>query len=260
MKKDLTGQTFGRLTVVSFSHSGKKRQSYWLCRCVCDNSVTVRAGHLSSGSTQSCGCFQKEKLIENGARSGAILHQRCQESLALGVRRCSDCKKDLPLKSFGKNKRLPSGLANICKECFKPRVRATTLKKNFNLTEEEYNIILSKQGGVCFLCKRPPKKMRLSVDHRHGDGLLRSLLCWKCNNAIGSFRENIALLQAVITYLQLAPQEFSASLALGCPRYGIKGRVSNKQSTRKQLNRVRHEETNRNRSNGADVVSNTGPN
>lgn len=52
---DLTGQTFGKLTVVSRAASigGRTR---WLCSCECGRESTVDACKLRSGHTQSCGC------------------------------------------------------------------------------------------------------------------------------------------------------------------------------------------------------------
>lgn len=66
--KDLTGQTFGRLTVVSLlpnrSKSGNKK---WRCRCSCGKwAPAVVGSQLSSGKTKSCGCLR----IENGSRAG----------------------------------------------------------------------------------------------------------------------------------------------------------------------------------------------
>ncbi len=58
---DLTGKRFGRLTVI------KQVKSYvspkgipniqWLCRCDCGNETIVRSGALTTGHTQSCGCY-----------------------------------------------------------------------------------------------------------------------------------------------------------------------------------------------------------
>ena len=62
--KDLTGQQFGRLTVVSFSHMG--RVSFWNCVCVCGNKIVVNSNNLKSGHTQSCGCLQQESRIDHG--------------------------------------------------------------------------------------------------------------------------------------------------------------------------------------------------
>lgn len=57
---DLTGQKFGRLTVLNFAEI-KKRKAHWLCRCDCGNERIVRSANLRNGNTQSCGCLQKEK-------------------------------------------------------------------------------------------------------------------------------------------------------------------------------------------------------
>jgi hypothetical protein len=57
---DLTGQRFGRLTVISFSHQNKGK-SYWKCKCDCGNEVIIYANHLKTLHTQSCGCYQQER-------------------------------------------------------------------------------------------------------------------------------------------------------------------------------------------------------
>lgn len=60
--KDLTGQTFGYLTVVKRQGSSKSGNSRWLCNCVCGKETTVTSSHLKSGDTKSCGCRKKELL------------------------------------------------------------------------------------------------------------------------------------------------------------------------------------------------------
>ena len=54
--KDLTGQRFGRLTVIADSHKRKGGQVCWICKCDCGNTVEVRTGNLQSGNTTGCGC------------------------------------------------------------------------------------------------------------------------------------------------------------------------------------------------------------
>ena len=60
--RDITGERFGRLVVVSFAYTKTTgcKGSYWRCRCDCGGSVVVSAGHLRSGSTVSCGCRRVE--------------------------------------------------------------------------------------------------------------------------------------------------------------------------------------------------------
>lgn len=60
---DLTGQKFGRLTVLK-DVGRKNRQVLWLCKCDCGNEIKIEAGRLKSGNTKSCGCYNKEKLSE----------------------------------------------------------------------------------------------------------------------------------------------------------------------------------------------------
>ena len=55
--RDLTGQTFGKLTVVSFAGRGKSGYAKWLCKCECGTEKAVRGTNLTSGLTKSCGCI-----------------------------------------------------------------------------------------------------------------------------------------------------------------------------------------------------------
>lgn len=66
--EDLTGQTFGRLTVLNIAgRDDKRRTIIWRCICSCDehNEVYVSSEKLKSGNTSSCGCLSKEILINN---------------------------------------------------------------------------------------------------------------------------------------------------------------------------------------------------
>ena len=53
---DLTGQKFGRLTVLERAENNKWGQPQWLCKCDCGNEVVVKGSNLKSGHTTSCGC------------------------------------------------------------------------------------------------------------------------------------------------------------------------------------------------------------
>lgn len=70
--KDLTGQRFGRLTVVERAEDYVSPKGYrnvqWLCKCGCEeNNYTIVSGcSLTRGLTKSCGCLQKETSAENG--------------------------------------------------------------------------------------------------------------------------------------------------------------------------------------------------
>ena len=60
---NLTGQKFGRLTVIKKSYS-KENRGYWICKCDCGNEIVTKTNLLTSGQTQSCGCLLKENMHE----------------------------------------------------------------------------------------------------------------------------------------------------------------------------------------------------
>jgi len=57
---DLTGQRFGRLTVIKRCGTSKEGQKIYLCKCDCGNTKEVKSGNLKSGNVRSCGCLRKE--------------------------------------------------------------------------------------------------------------------------------------------------------------------------------------------------------
>ncbi|UWG97772.1 hypothetical protein LPY66_02815 [Dehalobacter sp. DCM] len=69
--KDLTGNNYGKLTVIGFAYSDKGK-TYWNCYCDCDKDepqekrkVCVKLGkYLQDGSTSSCGCKRREHAKE----------------------------------------------------------------------------------------------------------------------------------------------------------------------------------------------------
>lgn len=123
---------------------------------------------------------------------------------------CKKCGENKPLDDFYVNKQMRSGRVNQCKACVSKRYRETTtrqrehwLRRNYQLTTDEYDEMLASQNGVCAIChEKCTNGRRLAVDHDHRTGKVRGLLCSKCNTALGGFRESEDLLQKAIRYLQ----------------------------------------------------------
>lgn len=64
---DLTGQKYGRLTVVE--RAGKTvhgEHAKWICQCECGSVTTVIGKNLRIGTTTSCGCVHKEHMSQVG--------------------------------------------------------------------------------------------------------------------------------------------------------------------------------------------------
>lgn len=68
------------------------------------------------------------------------------------------------------------------------------LRQTFGITLEDYDQMLDEQNGVCAICGKPETSTsrygnvkRLSVDHDHKTGKIRSLLCDICNKNLGVY-------------------------------------------------------------------------
>jgi hypothetical protein len=59
---DISGQRFGRLTVVARQGSTQGRAALWLCTCDCGKTKVTSGKALRQGSATSCGCAQKEAV------------------------------------------------------------------------------------------------------------------------------------------------------------------------------------------------------
>lgn len=81
-------------------------------------------------------------------------------------------------------------------------LRKWSLKRNYGITLEEYDAMFRAQCGKCAICGGVNADGRnLHVDHNHESGIVRSLLCSKCNTAIGLVNENRDTLRYMIAYL-----------------------------------------------------------
>lgn len=145
------------------------------------------------------------------------------------MRECRKCKTAKPESEFRKNKRGPNGLAWWCKECTDSGARQQPSGQyhqsrwykvlwQYGISKERYYEILDSQGGCCALCKAsdPGRKNAKDdeinkyflIDHDHSccakrscGKCVRGLLCFKCNVLLSMARDDKAVLQAAIDYL-----------------------------------------------------------
>ena len=59
--EDLTGQKFGKLTVIKLSGI-RRGHRYWICKCDCSKTSDVRGSHLRARTIKSCGCSQIDDI------------------------------------------------------------------------------------------------------------------------------------------------------------------------------------------------------
>lgn len=90
--------------------------------------------------------------------------------------------------------------ANV--DTIKRTERERFLVNNYGITIAQFEEMEKAQDGLCFICGRDNKPLRLNVDHCHQSGVVRGLLCGRCNGALGWFEKHAA---KVPVYLMRAP-------------------------------------------------------
>ena len=101
MKKDISGNIYGRLTVIGLHSTGKN--SKWECQCECGNKAIVSTPNLSSGNTKSCGCLNKELASNRNSTHGhskGYKPTRVYNIWMLMVKRCTK-SSDKRFSSYG---------------------------------------------------------------------------------------------------------------------------------------------------------------
>jgi hypothetical protein len=143
-------------------------------------------------------------------------------------KRCTKCKKLLPLPNFGKNSQAPDKLHWHCRRCISKReqrykartiaysskyraehkqeIRNDYLKRQYGITLADYTAMKDAQSNVCAIChkhetvKLHGKTIDLCVDHCHTTGKIRGLLCKSCNTTLYPY-EDMTIVKGMLLYL-----------------------------------------------------------
>jgi hypothetical protein len=101
---DLTGQTFGRLTVIK-EDSVVKEKTMWLCQCLCGKITKVPTNNLRNGTSSSCGCLRKELLIKriqkHGMAKANSAHRHRLYKIWSGMKTRCHNKNEKAYKNYG---------------------------------------------------------------------------------------------------------------------------------------------------------------
>jgi len=133
---DLKEQRFGRWTAIKRSYPNRKKQPMWLCKCGCGTERIVQGDNLRNGTSQSCGCQQREAI-----------------------------------KRIGKENKITIGLASMRGTMGNYKRSAKKRGYNFELTEEQFAEITQK---ACYYCGEKPNNMNRNY-HSNGDYIYNGL-------------------------------------------------------------------------------------
>lgn len=170
------------------------------------------------GRILSCTACDTEFLVQgNSQRHNGRAIPLCDDCYGV-VKYCGGCNEIKTVDGFGDRIDRADGKKSHCKECLSQAWREMPVEEQFAKTRgvkygisySDYLAMQLAQGGFCAICNSPEtdihsktgEPQRLAVDHCHATGLVRSLLCGKCNKAIGLFGDDIERLESAIDYLK----------------------------------------------------------
>ena len=116
---------------------------------------------------------------------------------------CTHCHQFKLSDKFGSDRSKSDGLTCTCKVCRYKASRDCYLKRQFNISSDEYNELFNKQECRCIICNIHQSELtrKLAVDHNHKTGKIRGLLCDNCNRAIGLLKDDPEVLERAFKYL-----------------------------------------------------------
>lgn len=114
----LTGQRFGRYTVIGPDGTATGGKRRWLCRCDCGKTGSVLESNLKSGHSSSCGCKKSRDLA--GCRVGRLtVLERSDQYASRGKRRVPlwKCRCDCGAITYKATDTLTNPSQSMCGEC-----------------------------------------------------------------------------------------------------------------------------------------------
>jgi tRNA G26 N,N-dimethylase Trm1 len=116
---------------------------------------------------------------------------------------CNSCKFSGTKNPAYKKPAYNKGIFTITEEQRRKDARNRALKRNFGITQDNYDSILISQENKCKICGIPQTLLSkpLYVDHCHNTKQIRGLLCRNCNTGLGLFKDNSDILQMAARYL-----------------------------------------------------------
>jgi len=184
---DLTGQRFGRLVALEFSHANKRRRTYWKCLCDCGGLKVIRSDCLLSGNNKSCGClhgggrevinlkgqiFGRLEVIKSDHKDkrGKIIW-KCKcicGNTSLVTTQMLRRKQTVSCGCYQKELRqLPAGIGAFNKILGQYKRGAKKSKRSFSLSKKQFKEITSQN---CYYCGCQPSTSYGDKPNHHCNG------------------------------------------------------------------------------------------
>jgi hypothetical protein len=97
--------------------------------------------------------------------------------------------------------------SRVYRRIHKEQMSGYDLKRHYGMSPAAKEEMLNQQERKCAICRCDEsmsikgRRVGLAVDHCHGSGNVRGLLCYQCNTGLGAFKDDPGLLWAAMQYL-----------------------------------------------------------
>lgn len=178
---DLTGMTFGKLTVLHKSDS-KNGKTYWTCVCSCENHTIkdVQGVLLKSGKVKSCGCLGSRPKQERHCLNCNKILNKNQTKYC-----CKDCQTEYEQKVWEE-------------KWFNGEVSGNCNGEWQDVRDRVRNYLFKKYNNKCSICgwgEINPFTGNIPLEVEHIDGNAKNttpenvtLLCPNCHSLTSTYR------------------------------------------------------------------------
>ncbi len=137
-----------------------------------------------------------------------------------GTRVCTKCRQRQSMQNFGWTGKPHKYRKHACKTCaYVPGSVVSSggsshgvdaaMGRTYGVTAAAILKLKEDQNFECAIC-HAALDSRAHVDHDHGTGKVRGILCFTCNTGLGKFRDNVEYLRSAVTYLERTPPDLEA--------------------------------------------------
>lgn len=155
--------------------------------------------YVSNSSCRPCLVRKgKEKLQDNDK----MAKYRTKEKKQKWLKENSDSRKQI-IKRYNSKPPSKEKAAKYYQEN-KEKLQNNRLIRTYNISLEEYSLLLKKQQNKCAICgiDKCSSGKSFAVDHDHKTNKIRGLLCKNCNVGLGMFEDNTNNIEKALLYLK----------------------------------------------------------
>jgi len=179
---------------------------YYLSGSACKHGHTPTIRYTKSGTCVTC------VRSRNARKTGTSLKEVNSRGLANMERAIAskDFKPQyVPTKPCKHGHYLRWTASNNCVKCDnelkerrKLKIKLKRIEKEYGLSAHQYYALVNSRNSSCEICGTCYEdSFSLHIDHCHNTGMVRGLLCSKCNQGIGLLGDSVDSLKKAIEYL-----------------------------------------------------------